>query len=184
MRRVLTLVFCLGAASSFGISQFIDKGPPKDNSINVPTNTMSSNNQVGMRISAINPEPWPEGAAFVEGPSLPRDNNVPMYDPEENETVYPDGRRALAIKLAPGEKLSLKLASAHSKVAMRVFVPQPPPPLRWRMELLNANKIPRARRSSKLEIQNPTSDPQTLFLILYGEFGNSYRLDLERIAKK
>jgi len=141
-------------------------------------------NPVGTRVGAINPEAWPEGATFVEAKSLPLDNNVPQYDPAENETTFPDGRRALAIKMAPGDKLLFKLTSTDSKVFMRTFMPVPPPPLKWRMELQTANKPLRARRASKLEIQNPTSDPQVLFLILYGEKNNAYRLDLERTSKK
>lgn len=185
MRHTLSLVLCLGAISSMGIAQ---GPPPADNSINVSRDTMASRdlsrNPLAPRVGSINPEPWPEGATFVEEKSLPIDNNVPQYDPAENETFYPDGRRALAIKMAPGDKLLFKLTSAGSKVYLRTFVPVPPPPMRWRMELLNANKPMRARRASKLEIQNPTSDDQVLFLIVYGEKGNPYRLDMERTSKK
>jgi len=184
MRNLLPLMLSLSV-----IPAFAQGGPPKpDNSINVPTGTSAgrdlSKNPIGMRSSAVTPEAWPEGATFVEDKSLPFDNGVPQYDPSENETTYPDGRRVLAIKLTPGEKVLCKLTSTDSKVAMRAFVPSPPPPMKWKLELINANKPLRARRTSRFEVQNTTSDLQILFLILYGEKGNAYRLDLERTPKK
>jgi len=136
----------------------------------------------GMGVSQIHPEPWPAGVDFVEGKSLPVDISVPAYDRDDSWTA--NGRRVLALEVKPGEKLVFNLKGEDAQVVMRTYLPVPPPTLKWKLELVNANRPIRSRRAKHLELQNPSSETQMLFLILYGVSGNAYRVDLVRTPSK
>ncbi|HNX95111.1 MAG TPA: hypothetical protein PKL14_08120 [Holophaga sp.] len=125
---------------------------------------------------SVKPQAWPSDKTFVEDKSLPFDIGTPGYGdlPEANARV------CYAFQVAPGEKMEFNLKGEGEKVVMRVYVPNPPPALKWKLQLDYVNRIARPRRSKHIELKNTTSQPQTLFLILYGVHGYSYRLDMSR----
>jgi len=124
----------------------------------------------------------PVEASFVEAPSLPLDLGVPPYDYDDPRQS--NGRRVFGLMLQPGEKVAFNLKSEDDQVAMRAFVPTAAPPMKWKLELKNANFPPRSRRAKHLELKNPLAEPQMLYLILYGMNGHAYRVDLTRTPVK
>jgi len=179
MQRILRLI-CLGSVSLLLFGQ--SKSNPKSRFISPtklrePSVTYESRkNSVGV----LHPEEWPKGANFIEAESLPLDSKVPLYPDDKGDNQDDNGRRVLGFRVQPGEKLEFTMIAENDKVILRTFIPNPPPPVKWKAALLNANLPLRSRRSKRLEIQNPTSDPQVLVLIVYGVCGNSYHLDLVR----
>jgi hypothetical protein len=144
----------------------------------------SISNQATRGVGVLHPEPWPEGATFMEAKSLPFDGNVPAYVEDNGDYRDDNGRRVLALQVQPGEKLEFNMTAEASKLAMRAFIPVPPPALKWKLALRMANQPLRSRRAKHFEVRNPTAEPQTLFLILYGVSGYSYRVELARTAGK
>jgi len=138
------------------------------------------NGRNGMTRGSILPEPWPEGSTSVQDKSLPFDGAFAGYAEDGNDFADANARRTFVFLVKPGEKLEFNLKGEDSKVALRTFIPTPPPALKWKLALRNANMPLRSRRSSHLEIKNPTSEVQTLYLVLYGVNGYAYKIDLTR----
>lgn len=125
---------------------------------------------------SVKPQAWPSDKAFVEDKSLPFDVGTSGY----GDFREANARACYAFLVAPGEKMEFKLKGAEEKVVMHAYVPNPPPALKWKLELDYINRIPRPRRSKQIELKNNTKEPQTLFLVLYGVHGYAYRLDMTR----
>ena len=122
-------------------------------------------------------EAWPAGAStFVESPGL----SLNVGTPYVHEIPGADGYRLLSLVVQPGEKLTFKLKSEEEKVTLQAYIPEPPPAsLDWRLALKNAN-LPRPVSRTHLTIQNTTTEPQTLVLMILGKHGYWYRVDLQR----
>jgi hypothetical protein len=125
---------------------------------------------------SVKPQAWPGDKAFVEDKSLPFDVGTPGY----GDFREANARVCYAFQVAPGEKMEFNLKAEEEKVVMRAYVPTPPPALKWKLQLDFINRIARPRRSKHIELKNDTKEPQTLFLVLYGVHGYSYRLDMSR----
>lgn len=122
-------------------------------------------------------EAWPEGVSFIESPGLTLNVGTPRF---HDGPTGSDGYRLLRLVVKPGEKLAFKLKSEYDKVSMRTFMPKPPPEaIDWRVALRNANQ-PKMNSRTRMNIQNTTSEPQVLVLIIFGVHDHSYRVDLER----
>jgi len=186
MFKKAILALCLAAPmlaqqsgpTGSAVDSFGSKPSPADYNKPYPDPvTIGGTTVAGVKGGSVKPEPWPEGTSFVEDKSLPLDVGLPNYGEDFSEA---NARRTFAFKVQPGEKLEFNLKGEEEKVVMRVHVPTPPPALKWKMELMFINKIARPRRTKHLEIKNPTSEVQTLYLIVYGVKGYSYHLEMAR----
>jgi hypothetical protein len=138
----------------------------------------------GPGISKIVPEVWPSDSNSLEAKSLPFDGGFAGYTEDGNDFVEANGRRVFAFKVKPGEKMEFNIKSQDDKIALRTFIPTPPPTLKWKMDLRYANVPVRARRSKHLEVKNSSAEEQTLYLVLYGVVNYPFRIELQRSGSK
>ena len=87
--------------------------------------------------------------------------------------------RLYGFMLAPGEEISFKMkGESATKLAMRLAQPFVPngmtPPIQ------KVNRMPRPLRSSRITIKNILPDPFKLVLMVYGEAGFKYRIEINR----
>jgi hypothetical protein len=85
--------------------------------------------------------------------------------------------RLYGIIMAPKETIHFRLKAENDKIIMRVIKPEPPDAMTGAVRLANAPPTP--LRRSRLSIQNVTDRPYAIRLLLYGEAGHKYRLDIE-----
>jgi len=123
---------------------------------------------------------WPASVSHMEASSLPFGSYSPFlswHQPDVN------AHRLFMLEVQPGEKLVFKLDGESSKITMEALLPSATSlPLPWRLAIQRANHPAHQRRAVRFEIQNPSSEPQPLGLMLYGSHGYSYRVELERFS--
>lgn len=177
MHRTMLLAL---AFTQLGAQQSIQT--PSSEATKIDSKTISSESQVSntRRMSTMQPEPWPEASNFVEAKTLPLDLNAFYPETGGYESTAALGRRVFGFRLQPGEKLEFNMKSEDNKVAMRAHVSDKEKSLKWQCELQAANKVFRAKRSNHFEVKNPTTENQSLYLILYGVTGYSYRVETVR----
>jgi len=86
--------------------------------------------------------------------------------------------RVYGFPLQPREILYLKLKAEGQKIIMRVIKPATQDPMT--AAIRQANSPPTVLRRSRLSVQNTTDKPYLVRVLLYGEAGYKYRLDIER----
>lgn len=149
-----------------------------------PTFGNDGSRKSGPGISKIAPEAWPTDSNVVEAKSLPFDGAFAGYAEDGTDFVEANGRRVFAFKVKPGEKMEFSMKSQDDKIAMRTHIPNPPPTMKWKMDLRYANVPLRARRSKHLEVKNSSGEEQTLYLVLYGVVNYPFRIELQRSGAK
>lgn len=102
---------------------------------------------------------------------------VGMPDTDEDSV---NGLRIFAFTLQPRETLALRLSCEHEAIIMRILRPKANDAMASAISA--ANFPPTSIRRSRLSIQNSTTRPYTVNLLLYGKVGYPYRLDIERKA--
>lgn len=89
------------------------------------------------------------------------------------------GMRLLAITLAPGQKLAVKLLGQNpEKIQLSLAPPAQPGPMSGEIGLVN--KRPALNRTRLLEIRNVLNEPFTVLLRVTGFLGYPYKLDIQR----
>jgi hypothetical protein len=97
---------------------------------------------------------------------------------EETEIQRPNGLKALRFQLNPKERIKLLMKSKDDNLVMR-FV-KPVKQNSMSASILAANNPPTPFRRKRIEIANPTEEPQDVILLLMGNCGNAYRMEIER----
>lgn len=136
----------------------------------------------------------PEAVVFLEEAGLPPDALRSQADVQPttasrgtlSNTALTDmndrgqrGMRLLAITLAPGQKLAVKLQGQNpEKIQLSLAPPAQPGPMSGEIGMVN--KRPALNRTRLLEIRNVVNEPFTVLLRVTGFLGYPYKLDIQR----
>jgi hypothetical protein len=145
--------------------------------------------------------PVAEETLFIEAPSLIK-NSVLLgrtqmqtkdyVDPGgsrrsagfSNESSTDNAEQVSALRLygftlAPGEEITLKMkGESTTKLAMRLASPNVPDGMTPTIQKIN--RMPRPLRSSRITLKNILAEPFKMVLMVYGEAGYKYRIDIKR----
>jgi hypothetical protein len=90
--------------------------------------------------------------------------------------------RLYGFTLQPNEEIAFKMkGERHSKLCMRLAEPQVANPMTPRIRAVN--RKPKPIRSTGFAVKNVLPEPYQLILLVYGEAGYKYRIDLTRTKK-
>jgi hypothetical protein len=119
----------------------------------------------------------PPEETLIEEKSLEFDANLRGYHDPAGDGA--NGALFYAFNLAEKEKLSVQLRGENSAhLAMMVVAPTQPDKMRTQFARLE--RMPRALRSSRFEIQNIADGPYTVVVMVYGTINYWFKLSIER----
>lgn len=124
-------------------------------------------NPPGVTTTAVGPQAHEAG--FIDAASADQADQVTAM-------------RLYGFTLQPNEEITFKMkGERHSKLCMRLAEPQVAnrmtPPIR------SVNRKPKPIRSTGFSIKNVLPEPYQLILLVYGEPGYRFRIDLIRVIK-
>lgn len=93
-----------------------------------------------------------------------------------------NGMRAYAFQLLPGEELKIDLTSERSVLVLQFLFPTPPNAMTPAIRA--ANQAPKPLRQSKIQIKNPTAEPQEAVLLVGGPVNHAFQLKLSYTPAK
>lgn len=114
---------------------------------------------------------------LIEEQSLEYDANMRSYHDPSGDSA--NGALFYAFELASKEKLSVQLKGENSGHLAMMAVP-PTTPDKMQTQFARLDRMPRALRSSRFEIQNVTDGPYTVMLMVYGTVDHWFKLNIER----
>ncbi len=119
----------------------------------------------------------PAGETLIEEKGLEYDANMRGYHDPSGDSA--NGALFYAFELGSKEKLSVQLKAENSgHLAMMAVTPNTPDKMQTQFARLD--RMPRALRSSRFEIQNVTDGPYTVVLMVYGTVDHWFKLSIER----
>jgi len=122
----------------------------------------------------------PPQETLIEEKSLEFDSNARAFAPPEPGGDRANGAKFYAFELAPKERLSIQLKGESSNhLGMRTVRPVVPDEMKSQYE--RSDRVPKALRSSRFDIQNITEKPYTVVLMVYGTVNYWYKLAIERM---
>ncbi len=90
--------------------------------------------------------------------------------------------RLYGFTLQPNEEIAFKMSGeSHSRLCMRLGEPLVPNPMTPPIKAVN--RKPKPVRSTGFAVKNVLPEPYQLILIVYGEAGYKYRIDINRKLK-
>ena len=145
--------------------------------------------------------PVAEETLFIEAPSLIKNSVLSgrtqiqtkdYVDPGgtkrragfSNESSTDNAEQVSALRLygftlAPGEEITLKMkGESATKLAMKLASPNVPDGMTPTIQMIN--RMPRPLRSSRITLKNILAERFKLVLMVYGEAGYKYRIDIKR----
>jgi hypothetical protein len=129
------------------------------------------------------PVPVSPATKVIEEKSLLPQAGINSGRTDDLAQELPNGMRLYAFTLSAGEKLKIEMKSErHGKVILRFILPTKPDAMT--AQIRKANFSPVSVRSSRIEIQNTTDAPYETVLLVYGQCGYTFKLELDRQARK
>lgn len=135
-----------------------------------------------------------QGTDGMKGKLASMDPTAGHFDPNTGKTIRdtpeselqddaPSAMRLYGFKLKPGEDLKFKL-TADSRGQIVMGFPIPNNPGAMLSQLKRANGLPKPIRFRKIELSNVTKEPYLAVLMLRGQAGYKYKLEIERRGGK
>ena len=119
----------------------------------------------------------PAEETLIEEKSLEYDSNLRGYHDPSGDSA--NGGLFYAFNLVVNEKLSIRLQGENSAHLAMMLV-EPTQPDKMRTQFARIARMPRALRSSRVEVQNITDGPYTIVLMVYGTINHWFKLNIER----
>lgn len=135
-----------------------------------------------------------QGSEGMKGKLASMDPSAGHFDPFTGQTIRdtpesemqddaPTAMRLYGFKLKPGEDIKFKLtADSHGQIVLGFPVPRNPGEML--SQLKRANNVPKSFRFRKIELSNVTKEPYLAILMLRGQAGYKYKLEIERRGGK